>query len=649
LGILLAARFPIKIKRAGALFLLMAKKQAEERFLFPYDKIRDVQRELMERVNEALEGGKNLIVHAPTGLGKTVAALCPALLVGQKEKLTIFFLTSRHTQHFIAIDTLREIRQKFGTKIIATDIVGKRWMCPVPGIETLYSGDFADYCNSVRDEGKCEFFLKTKRGQKLTKEAELVLSRVIEESPCHSERVMELCNEHRLCPYELSTELAKASSVVIADYYYIFNHHIRKLFFKKAEKSIESTIIIVDEGHNLPSRLRNLMTERLSTFMIDNAIKETRKFGYDETGSNLRRLGEILRALSKKIEKGEEILVAKEEFKRRVEESANYDELVADLEFVGNAIRESDKQSHTASIAHFLEAWVGEDRGFVRILSRKMGKREIITLSYRCLDPGLVSREVIGQSHSTIMMSGTLTPLEMYKDILGFEKAELAEFGSPFPKENRLNLLVPMTTTKFTERSEAQFKKIGGICADIVNTIPGNIILFFPSYYMRDMINRYFGQDCKKTTFTEEPNLNKDEKKGLLERFKSYSNTGAVLLATVSGSFGEGIDLPGDYLNAVVVVGLPLSVPDLETKALINYYDEKFSKGWDYGYVFPAMNKVMQNAGRVIRSETDRGAAIFLDERYSWQQYKRCFPKDWDIVSTVLYKKRLEEFFGQRK
>ena len=626
----------------------MAKK-GEKVFLFPYDRIRDVQRELIEKVDEVISKKQNLIVHAPTGLGKTVATLCPALHHAQKKELTIFFLTSRHTQHFIAIDTLKEIRERYGTKIIATDIIGKKWMCPVPGIDTLYSGDFAEYCNTMREEGKCEFYLKTKKGQKLTKEAELVLNQIVEESPCHSERIMELCNEYRLCPYELATELAKLSSVIIADYYYVFHPHIRKLFFKRAEKSLEKSIIIVDEGHNLPARLRALMTEKLSTFMIDTALKEAKKFGYEETGSNLKKLKEVIQGLAEKTDKNKERLVTKDEFVKKIEEEANYDELAADFEFVGNAIRETEKSSQIGSISLFLEAWQGENKGFVRILNKKLGKREIISLSYRCLDPSIVSKEVIGQAYSIIMMSGTLTPMEMYRDILGFGEAELEEYSSPFPKTNRLNLLIPMTTTKFTERNEAQFRKIASICADIANTIPGNVIIFFPSYEIRDSVNRFFNSGCKKTTFTEQPNLNKDEKKELLERFKSYKDAGAVLLGVVSGSFGEGIDLPGNYLNAVIVVGLPLSVPDLETKALINYYDEKFSKGWDYGYVFPAMNKVMQNAGRVIRSETDRGAIVFLDERYSWHQYNRCFPKDWEIVTSVLYKKRLEEFFGQKK
>ena len=143
--------------------------------------------------------------------------------------------------------------------------------------------------------------------------------------------------------------------------------------------------------------------------------------------------------------------------------------------------------------------------------------------------------------------------------------------------------------------------------------------------------------------------MSKKEKTDMLERFKKYNKSGAVLLAVVSGSFGEGIDLPGDLLKAAIIVGLPLQVPDLETKALIQYYDEKFSKGWDYGYLFPAMNRAMQSAGRVIRSETDKGAVIFLDERYAWPNYYRCLPMNENIEITRNYKKRIEAFFSYDK
>lgn len=614
------------------------------KLFFPFSNIRPSQDELITKVDQVLQHKQNLIVHAPTGLGKTAAMLGPALKHAIKNGLTIFFLTSRHTQHLIAIETLREIKNKYNLDIITTDIIGKKWMCAVPGIERLYSGEFSDYCKSVREEGKCEFYLNTKKKAKLTPKAKKVLKELKQISPTHSEKLIKICAENKLCPYEVATALAKESRVVIADYYYIFNPQIRDTFFKKTANDLEKSIIIIDEGHNLPFRLRDLMTQRLSTFILDRAISEARKFGYQETQSNLKQIKSIIVEVGDGLANRER-LTTKKAFINSIEEFSDFNQLIADLVFIADDIRETEKQSYIGSVAKFLEAWLGPDTGFVRIISHKQLKKPLLTLSYRCLDPSLISKQVIDNAYSTIIMSGTLTPLEMYKDILGFEQAEMKEYKSPFPEKNKLTMIIPETTTKFTERSPQQFKRIGEICADIANTIPGNTIIYFPSYSLRDEVDKTFTKLCRKTTFLEYPKLSKSEKRDFLDKFKSYSEQGAVMLAVVSGSFGEGIDLPGDLLKAAVVVGLPLQVPDLETKALIEYYDEKFSKGWDYGYIFPAMNKTMQNAGRVIRSETDTGAIIFLDERYSWQHYSRCFPETWDIVVTKLYQERLEEFF----
>ncbi|MDP2750257.1 MAG: helicase C-terminal domain-containing protein, partial [Nanoarchaeota archaeon] len=182
-------------------------------------------------------------------------------------------------------------------------------------------------------------------------------------------------------------------------------------------------------------------------------------------------------------------------------------------------------------------------------------------------------------------------------------------------------------------------------CADIVNSVPGNSALFFPSYSLRDQINLFFKSRCKKTTFLESSVLSKEEKAEMLDNFKSYKDkTGAVLLGVASGNFSEGIDLPG-VLKCVIVVGLPLQPPDVETKELIAYYDKKFSKGWDYGYIFPAINKCLQSSGRCIRNETDRGVLVFLDERFAWNNYFKCFPADWDMVVTKNYSKLIKAFF----
>lgn len=241
-------------------------------------------------------------------------------------------------------------------------------------------------------------------------------------------------------------------------------------------------------------------------------------------------------------------------------------------------------------------------------------------------------------------MSGTLSPAEMYRDLLGLNaNAVLSEYSSPFPKQNRLNLIVPGTSTKFTQRNNDMYEKIAKLCASIVNKIPGNCLLFFPSYQLRDNVNVYFQNLCEKTTFLEQPKLNKKEKQELLENFKKYKN--AVLLGTASGSLGEGIDLPG-IIKAILIVGLPLAKPDLETKGLIEYYEQRFKKGWNYGYIYPAVIRSLQNAGRCIRSETDKGIIIFLDERYSWPVYRKCFPPDMKIETVITPEDKIKEFFG---
>jgi len=259
----------------------------------------------------------------------------------------------------------------------------------------------------------------------------------------------------------------------------------------------------------------------------------------------------------------------------------------------------------------------------------------------------MATADVIKESYSTIMMSGTLTPTSMYKDLLGFPPDALeAEYPDPFPKHNRLNLIVPGATTKYSLRGEEQYKKIASITAEITNEVPGNTLLFFPSYNLRDSVYEHFSKLCKKTTILEMPNLSKEEKIELLESFKENNKPGSVLLAVNGGSFSEGIDLPGDLLKCVVVVGLPLHRLDLESEALIKYYNGKFGKGMDYGYIFPAFNKVLQSAGRCIRGETDRGVIVFLDERYAWPNYQKNFPEGWDIHITRAYVDQIKAFFG---
>lgn len=612
---------------------------------FPFESIRKNQRDFVNDFSSALKNKQNFICHAPTGIGKTAAVLAPAVWYAKEHEKTIIFLTSRHTQHRIALETLQKMKEK-NVKIKVTDIVGRKWMCSQPNIDALSSGEFYEFCKSLREGDKCEFFLNTKSKNKLTPEAKNTINEM-KNAVQDTEELTKTCQRSKLCPYELALSLASKSDVVIADYYYMFHPSISKLFLTKTNKELEDCIIIVDEAHNLPPRLRELATDRLSTLNISRAIKEARRFGFNNYIEFLNHIDNVLKRRAESISFGNEKIIGKQDFIREINEQIEYSQLAEDLEEAAEEVREKQRQSYLGGVSSFLHNWSNQpEDGFARIISKDRGRdNEIVTLSNNCLDPSVISREVIEKSAATVLMSGTLNPPVMYRDILGFNESVLKTYPSPFPKENRLNLIVPKTTTKYNKRSESMFAEIAQECAKVANNVPGNTIVFFPSYYIRDRVNEIFHKISEKTVFYEQPNMSIAERDGILERFKQYKKIGSVLLAVVSGSFYEGVDLPGDLLKSVVIVGLPFQQPDLKTKELIGYYDKKYRRGWDYGYVYPAFNKTLQSAGRCIRSENDRGIVVFLDERYAWGNYKKIFPEDLEVEIVNDPSTKIRNFF----
>ena len=622
---------------------------SKEEILFPYENIRDIQDDLIVAVKEALDNKTNLIVHAPTGLGKTAAVLSPSLKFAIEKGFTVFFLTSKHTQHQIVIETARHIKDKYGIEVKVADLIGKKWMCLQENVDELYSMDFHDYCKSLVDDYKCEYYsnVKTKAGSITTKAKKLVEDlRVL--SPMHTESLIEECKHEKFCPYEISSIMAKEANVIVADYYYIFHPSIRNFFFQRTGKDLAKSIIIVDEAHNLPKRCQQMLTNKLSNAMIERAISEAEKFKFVETLDNVKHIRNILIDYSARLKSEQEMLISKEDFMDKIQEATNYENLVNDLNYLGDSIREAQKISYLGGMAKFLDGWQNSDDRFSRILSKSVYNNNLrVVLTNKCLDASIVTKEVIDSAYSTIAISGTLTPTSMYRDLLGFQNTVEKTYKSPFPQSNRLNLIVPSVTTKYTRRDTEQYKKIAGVVKNICNSVKGNIAAFFPSYYLRDEISSYIVEGISKTVVNEVSGLDKKQKFELLERFKSYKDKGAILLGVSSASFGEGIDLPGEFLNCVIIVGLPLERPGLEIKELIRYYDKKFKKGWDYGYIVPALNRTFQNAGRCIRSETDKGVIVFLDERYSQHQYRRIFPPEWEIKVTEDYVKEIKGFYGR--
>jgi len=604
--------------------------------LFPYKEPRKVQKALIAQIQSCIENKQNLIAHAPTGLGKTAAIFSVTLPYAIKNNLTVFFITPRHTQHHIAIETLKEIKSKYNLDFQVVDLIGKKHMCLQPGVETLQNNEFIEYCKDLRKHDHCEFYFNFK--DNVLKE--MCLKQIQE--PLHVEDLKQICRDFSLCPYEIAALLGKKSNVIIADYHHILSPSIRQSLFNRIQKNLSECIICFDEAHNVPEKCRKLLTVNLSSITIERALKENKNFDFEfeEDLFNIHNnFAQLAKTIS--IEKNE-VLVKKEEF--HVEMG-----LISPLKEAAEIVREKQKRSYLGSMALFLEAWLGPDKAFTRILSRNFTSsgKPYINLLYKCLDPSVLISQL--DAHSMIFMSGTLSPTSMYLDLFSLDnkKTTMVEYEDPFPKKNRLNLIVPYTTTKYSKRDELMFKRIARTCCEMVNVIPGNVAIFFPSYALRDRVNYFFQHETSKKIVLEQPGLSKKEKRDLIDEFKSYNEDGAVLLGAASGSFGEGIDLPGNFLNGVIIVGLPLAKPDLETQELINYYDERFSKGWDYAYVYPAIIKSLQNAGRCIRSETDKGCIIYLDERYAWDNYRKCFPHDAYFEITKVPTERIKVFFKQ--
>lgn len=609
------------------------------KLLFPHEKPREKQEVFIERAAKTIESKGALFVQAPTGLGKTAAALAPAITYAIENDKKVFFLTSRYTQHILALETVQAINERHGTNIIASDIISKKNMCLYTEALRMSSGEFTSFCKKMRENHQCKYYLNTKKDNGLLHpEAKQTVEILTKRNPT-IEKIKAESELSECCPYEIASEVAKKAHVIVGDYYYLFHPTIRSSFFRRLGIGLEDAIIVVDEAHNLPDRLKELASSKLTAFVVDNAIKEAQTFATPDARKVIEHIKSVLERFND-IQSPEQV-VPRSWFIRAVEEEFTFKEAIAELDEATEIVLEQRQRSYIMSIHEFMVRWQTDMPGYVRIIRKD--DRGGITLLLRCLDPRLMTADVKEEAHSIIMMSGTFRPLKLYTDLLGFEDAQQLTFTNPFPKHNALHLVVPETTTRYQDRSDKMFDDIAKHCSTIINSVPGNTAIFFPSYYLLQQIEPRIV--CDKTVFTEDPSYTKLEREELLGSFKKYKDSGAVLLGAAQGSFGEGVDLPGDLLKCVIIVGLPLSKPDLETNQLIKYYDEQFGNGWDYGYIIPAFNTLLQNSGRCIRSDTDKGIVIYLDSRFGWPKYLRYFPEDINLRVTANYQDDIRRFF----
>ncbi len=614
--------------------------------LFPFDTIRQGQETLVEKVGEVISSGKNLIAHAPTGIGKTAAVLAPALSFALKNNKRILFVTPRHSQHRIAIETLKMISEKHGVKFNVADIVGRKGLCAYDYADMISSSDFASWCSQHIKGKSCIFRNQTfSKDIMLSKDAERALEK-LDQKILHVDEAKQMCSE--VCPHEIMMRHAKKSKVIIADYNHVFHPQIAPLFFAKTNLNPEECILIVDEAHNASSRIRSMCSFELTSQRLEIARNELLKAGFSDLSEKVSVLLDSVQKIctQKTLQGSNDSFADKSDITKPIESIGDYTSFVKSLEEASNKILETKKKSFTHSLAGFLSAWSGGDDGFARIISKKESNYgSYFSFAYHCLDPSLIASETLNEMHSTILMSGTLVPIEMHKNVLGIKNVDSLILESPFPRKNRRDFVAPGLTSKYSERSEANYNAYADCIAEIAENVPGNIGVYFPSYAFRNKIHELLEQKTSKKMILEESGATTQAKRELLKDFASSAKKGSMLLAVVGANFAEGVDFPGEMMLAAVVAGVPLERPNLLTKSMINYYDKKFGRGWDFAYTYPAVNRAVQAAGRCIRSETDKGLIFFLDNRFMWPKYREAMPKDIKLEPLNDIKHEISGFY----
>ena len=605
--------------------------------LFPFDRVRPSQAAFLGDARRAISEGRHLLAHAPTGLGKTAVALAAGLENALAEGRLVLFLTSKQSQHRIAIETLQRMEAR-GVDLGVVDVIGKHAMCLQPSAPRG-GRTFHAFCDLKVATRACTFYATPS-----TDAADEIRGNTL-----HVQDLIRTCERHGTCPHKAALEAAKGADVVVCDYNYVFSV-LQERIFARIGRALGDAILLVDEAHNLPDRIRGQQCGDLTLLGAMRAAKEARDVD--------PRLAEELQALAGALQTAlrpfrRETRVTRD-FLPEVLEAASgggpllrCGDLAADCLATGEALVRLGRPTILLEVASFLRMWEEREEAVLRLAEGGGEKR----VSYRLLDPSVVSRPVFRAVHASVVMSGTLHPAAMYADLLGLDPSRrvLRAYASPFPPEHRLLLVTPGVTTSFGRRDERMYRAIAEELTRLAAAVPGNVAAFFPSYeLMRRVLACVRWAAMPKEVLVEKQAWGKAERDEALNWLRGRGERGGLLVGVLGGGLSEGIDYRDNVLHAVCVVGLPLSPPTLEVEALKAYYAQKFGaeKGYEYAVVYPALNKVLQAAGRPIRGEADRAIVVLMDRRYLDPRYAAGMPPDFRYRATDDLAREAVSFFG---
>ena len=651
-----------------------------------HDELRDSQGEMIVDGIAALGAGGFLLASAPTGIGKTAAALAAALDAARKspEPKVVMFLTGRQSQHRIVVDTVRRINERLDSesvKVRLVDLIGQQGMC-INEIRHEHRALFSRLCADKRGSRTCRPWIG---------DTDLVRPRILRD-PLHVDELVSLCEgrdeelPHGICPWKAARESAAHADVVVCDYNHVFVEAVRDSSLSAMGLNLEDTILVVDEAHNLPDRIRRGFERRITMKVIRDAIFEieehterTQLEGASLEGEEsdakdseldrlrrmkaaMRRLGDGLPRWFAEIEGGlagsigGDQNVSMTEFIERVsgilsediERALDADTLVRMLQTIRVDIDENDdeleEETACTRLAILLQTCLkNHDSPAFALVHDKIGDEEH-RLTTHLLDPGVVSESLLEISSGAIMMSGTLFPPEMYYDLLKVPQDRVSivkEYTSHFLSERRPVLIAKDVTSRYSDRGEENTARLRAHIHSVLKKAPGHVAVFAPSYAMLEQILLEDDDWIVKSRrmLQERPGASKEEMDRMVDNLHRLrrEETPALLAGVLGGKLAEGVDYPGNILDAVVCIGMPLPPPSSRQEALRSYYEERYGKqrAWRYADSQPAINRLMQAIGRPIRKAADRALVVLLEKRLLQRGYRLCLPKGAHLVESI--------------
>jgi DNA excision repair protein ERCC-2 len=628
--------------------------------LFPYEP-RKHQEDIVSSATSALKGEGHIVMESGTGTGKTVCALTAALQVALPQGKKVAYITRTNSQQRQVLLELRRINSK--RPVFGMGVQGRQSTCPLfsrdPDLKQGNAEELSRLCGERKrrslagKEGGCRFYDAV-----LEINFDEVLAHCQKELPT-VEEFAQYCDAKGLCPYELGKELLPHATVVTAPYAYFFAPFVRDAFVGRMNVSLAELILIVDEAHNLPDYARESRTIQLSRVALDLVLRELDEYGDPEVveGASIRdvveRLGVLLDEAVREYVIDDDGLIPPDFLQAGLMEAFTITsrQLVIACKAMmthGEIVRESKKEqgrlprSYIFSLGAFINFWLKMDEEYyVKLVVGGENPR----FEGYCLDPSIAC-SFLEESAGSLHMSGTLAPLYEYRDSIGLpEGTMLRTFPSPFPAENRRIFYSEEVTTKFEEMAQDDniIPRMEEMVVACCNTLDRNTVVFFPSYSLMDrFVSDGILARIRKKVHMEERGMPQAELMSTVQSFKKATLLGQVMFAVMGGRISEGIDFPDRELQVALLAGIPFPKPTAKQRALLHYYEMKFGKGWEYTVKVPASRKMLQSIGRLIRTETDVGAALILDKR------AKQFADRMDLVAAEVLPNDLLAFFRER-